>query len=258
MTASNKTARSSAKTNKPLVREIFGFDLQTIVEKHPEHKALIDWLCHGAQPQYTYGMISTACFLKSYQERSKKRRPEEIGGLWAFTGESNRQRDVRISEDQRTEMLIHAEEYAGGCSDDLLRLLYELRPAYFRVAYDADNKAISRVRSSQYIKDSETAKASFEQLIAARNSLQGRLNATYAETATIATRTNPKQPRFSVRLRKNGLIVMVLLTDAEDNRGKGAVAGEPFAQYVSQIPAVWESCEVKVDQWTLDRSATED
>jgi hypothetical protein len=249
MTASNKISKNSQQASKPLMREVFGFDLQAIVEKHPEHKALIDWLCHGAQPQYTYGMLSTACFLKLYQQRSKKRRPDEVGGLWAFTGESNRQRDVRISEDQRTEMLIHAEEYTDGCSDDLLRLLYELRPAYFRVAYDADNKAISRVRSSQYIKDSEPVKASFEQLIAARNTLQSRLNAVYAETATIATRTNPKQPRFSVRL--------VLLTDAEDNRGNGAVAGEPFAKYVSQIPAVWESCDVKVNQWTLDRSATE-
>ena len=256
MTASNKTAKTSEKTNKPFVREAFAFDLQTIVEKHPEHKAFIDWLCHGAQPQYTYGMISTACFLKT--QRLKKRRPEEIRGLWAFTGESNRQRDVRLSEYKRTEMLIHAEEYEGGCSDDLLRLLYEMRPAYFRVAYDADSKAISRVRSSQYIKDSEPAKASFDQLIAARNSLQSQLNATYSETATIATRTNPKQPRFSVRLRKNGLIVMVLLTDAEDNRGKGTVAGEPFVQYISQIPALWEGCQVEVKQGTLDRSATED
>jgi hypothetical protein len=117
MTASNKISKNSQQASKPLMREVFGFDLQAIVEKHPEHKALIDWLCHGAQPQYTYGMLSTACFLKLYQQRSKKRRPDEVGGLWAFTGESNRQRDVRISEDQRTEMLIHAEEYTDGCSD---------------------------------------------------------------------------------------------------------------------------------------------
>jgi hypothetical protein len=245
-----------------MVREIIAFDLSTIVAKHPEHKDAVDWLVHGAQPAYMYGMLCTADLLKMHAERSQSRRPEEIGGLWAFTGETNRQRDVRLAEDQKTEMLVHAEAYSGGLSNDLLKLLYELKPAYYRVIYGDDNKPVSYLRRSQFIKDKTPPSCSFEQLIAGRDTLQTSLEATYADTATIATKSNPKQPRFSVCLRKNGLTVMVLLTDAEDNRYAGRdkqhVAGVAYADYIAQIAPVWENCPVTISQWTLDRSATED
>ena len=262
-TSSNKKTakRSKSAQSGTIVREFFAFDLSSIVVKHPEHKPALDWIGQGAQPAYMYGMLCTADLLKIHSERSESRRPEEIGGLWAFTGETNRQRDVRMAEDQKTDMLVHAEQYIGELSNDLLKLLYELKPAYFRVTYSAENKVLSVQRSSQFIKDKLAPTCTFEQLIAGRDSLQTELESAYADTATIATNSNPRQPRFSVCLRKNGLTVMVLLTDAEDNRHAGRdkqiVNSIAYTDYISKIPAVWGNCPVTVSQWTLDKSATE-
>jgi hypothetical protein len=112
--------------------EFIAFDLIPVRAAHPEHAAVIDRFCQRANPPYTWGVMSTASLLKRHYSDTTVEEQFE-SNLWAFIGETAEQRDQRVIERFRREMVDYASTF--GAVEDLLQILRDLKSAYYLITY---------------------------------------------------------------------------------------------------------------------------
>jgi hypothetical protein len=137
-------------------------------------------MTEGANPRYLWGLTSTACFLRHHDEK--------MSGLWAFEGETAEQRDSRTIADMKEDMLEHPSFYPGGCSDELLRLLFALKPAYY-YEYPRKGKAAKKIlKPNKAVYQSGAAALDFDQLLLARNKLEQFLLDAYGQNELLVAR----------------------------------------------------------------------
>lgn len=95
----------------------------------------------------------------------------------------------------------------------------------------------------------------YDSVLAARNKLSALLQETYGDEGRLTVKDKPKMARLNVFLRRNGLQVMVTLTDAENRAAPKMIAGKTYKEFISRIPAEVDGFPVRIAQWTLDKTA---
>ena len=209
-------------------------------------------LCRGSVPAYMWGVMSTASMLEDF--RSDGEDVDQIVGIWAFPGETAEERDGRMIEDMHGDLMRSA-TLGEVFSDNLLRKFFNLRPAYFAVK-PRRNLPPSKYMRMKPVHRPSAAPCDFDALVAGRDKLNAHLHLVYGEQAHIATVDNAKYERFGVFLRRDGLTVMVTLTDKEAERRHGLVHEMSYSHFVSLVPTEIDGITVQVGQWHLDKTAT--
>jgi hypothetical protein len=128
--------------------EIIGFDLSAIKSAHPEHAELIDKLCEGSNPAFIWGIVSGRHIIRDRQFRTRVQQVKH--GLLLSADETCNERDLRMIEEMRSELLRIAPQYTDLVRDGFLQLVYEMQPAYFLVDYGKGRPA-DKVSASTYI-----------------------------------------------------------------------------------------------------------
>jgi hypothetical protein len=227
--------------------EVIGIDLRSIIKSHPEYAAVIKSVTEGSNPRYMWGVQTADCLTK---------RHGVIDGLFAFEGETPAQRDRRVMADMREDLFKSISYAKGDVSDELLHLLFTIKPAYYYTYY-VDGKAAKKVLNRRKaVYDSGAAPLDFDKLLQARQRLETYLVESYGEEGSFTPlKSEPSKPRFSVFICESGLNVKVLLSSKEGMSSKDTnVGGVPFAEYIARVPGVFESFAVKTNYWTLDKS----
>jgi hypothetical protein len=248
-----KRKRFKRRESTAVTHEIIAFDLRAVFEstsRHADIKAFLE----TCRPAYFWGVLTTACTLRLMKGDVRRRKIVTSSGLFDFTGETNRQRDLRVIESMKSELLEFVPQFAS-CDDALLKMLYELRPAYYRLnEIGTETKPICQRRS--YFLKSLPPAHSFDQLVSARDDLQQVLNELYASEAFINTNDDPKMLRLRVSITREGLSVMVTLTHEEAQRIPPGVGEISLDDFIEMIPTTWQNCPVSVENGYLDESAT--
>jgi hypothetical protein len=226
--------------------EVIGFDLRSIIKSHPEHAAAIKSVADGSNPRFMWGVQTAATLMK---------RHGEMQGLFAFEGETAGQRDRRVMADMREDLFASISFSKDDVSEELLRLLFTIKPAYYYTYY-VDGKAAKKVLNRRKaVYDSGAAPLDFDQLMQAKKKLENFLLETYGDSVLFTPlKSEPSKTRFSIFICESGLNVKVLLTSKEGKFNDVNVDGVPFAQFVARVPGIFESFAVKTNYWTLDKS----
>src|SRR5277367_2328389 len=147
-----------APYSSPKPSEMIAFDLAPIKDAHPHLKTMMDWTLEHANPPLTWGTMSTGQYIKKYKVHGVKQQLKT--GVLRFEGQTPEQKDAETAEEMRCEFMIFAEEMHNeslrtalvgeAFSDEALRELYHLEPAYYEVSY-AENAPATKVLKTKCV-----------------------------------------------------------------------------------------------------------
>jgi hypothetical protein len=131
-----QSASPPISTRQPI--EFIAIDLAAVREAHPAYAPVIDRMCLGSNPPHIWGVVSTAVLLRRHFVGTTVEQQLK-SNVWAFIGETCAQRDQRLIERKRGEMLKRAQSVGG--SEELLQILRSLKSSYYLVTYHKNGPA---------------------------------------------------------------------------------------------------------------------